>query len=87
MPSFRKKKAPANEYAFTLPRQTPGVHPNFSASQAARFSGRWRQKSFQVPLRRWAMGDVITKLYEWFGYKFHLLVDVKHEVIMAWKVT
>ncbi len=29
----------------------------------------------------------VMKVYEWFGYKFHLLVDVKHEVIVAWQVT
>lgn len=29
----------------------------------------------------------VTKVVEWFGYKFHLLVDVKHEVILAWEVS
>lgn len=29
----------------------------------------------------------IVKTYEWFGYKFHLLVDIKHEVVVAWHVT
>jgi hypothetical protein len=29
----------------------------------------------------------VVKTYEWFGYKFHLLVDVKHEVVIAWHVT
>lgn len=29
----------------------------------------------------------VTQAYEWFGYKFHLLVDIKHEVILAFKVT
>ncbi|HEY3999806.1 MAG TPA: hypothetical protein VGO93_13110, partial [Candidatus Xenobia bacterium] len=29
----------------------------------------------------------VTKVYEWFGYKFHLLVDVKHEVVVSWHVT
>lgn len=29
----------------------------------------------------------VTKAYEWFGYKFHLLVDIKHEVILACKIT
>ena len=28
----------------------------------------------------------VVKVYEWFGYKFHLLVDVKHEVILAWHI-
>jgi hypothetical protein len=32
-------------------------------------------------------GGKVVKVYEWFGYKFHLLVDVKHEVIVAWRIT
>jgi hypothetical protein len=29
----------------------------------------------------------VTKVYEWFGYKLHLLVDVHHEVALAYHVT
>jgi hypothetical protein len=29
----------------------------------------------------------VTKVIEWFGYKLHLLVDVKHEVVLAYQVT
>jgi hypothetical protein len=29
----------------------------------------------------------VTKVYEWFGYKLHLLVDVKHEVALAYHIT
>ena len=29
----------------------------------------------------------VTQVVEWFGYKVHLLVDVKHEVILAWQMT
>jgi hypothetical protein len=29
----------------------------------------------------------VTKTYEWFGYKFHLLVDVKQEVVVAAHLT
>lgn len=29
----------------------------------------------------------VVATFEWFGYKFHLLVDVKHEVVVAWHVT
>jgi hypothetical protein len=29
----------------------------------------------------------VTKVVEWFGYKLHLLVDVKHEVAVAYQVT
>jgi hypothetical protein len=29
----------------------------------------------------------VVKVVEWFGYKLHLLVDVKHEVPLAWQIT
>ena len=29
----------------------------------------------------------VTKVLEWFGYKLHLLVDVKHEVSLAYHIT
>jgi hypothetical protein len=29
----------------------------------------------------------VTKVYEWFGYKLHLIVDVKHEVALAYQIT
>ncbi len=29
----------------------------------------------------------VTKVLEWHGYKAHLLVDVKHEVVLAYEVT
>jgi len=29
----------------------------------------------------------VVKVVEWFGYKFHLLVDVRHEVILAYHVS
>jgi hypothetical protein len=29
----------------------------------------------------------VTQVYEWFGYKLHLLVDSKHEVALAYRVT
>jgi len=29
----------------------------------------------------------VTKVVEWFGYKFHLLVDIRHEVVLAYRVT
>ena len=29
----------------------------------------------------------VTKVVEWFGYKLHLLVDVKHEVSLAYEIT
>lgn len=30
---------------------------------------------------------VVTAVHEWFGYKLHLSVDVKHEVALAWTLT
>jgi hypothetical protein len=29
----------------------------------------------------------VTKIFEWFGYKLHLVVDVKHEVVLAYRIT
>lgn len=29
----------------------------------------------------------VVKVYEWFGYKLHLLVDVKHEVTLAYHIS
>jgi hypothetical protein len=29
----------------------------------------------------------VTKVFEWFGYKLHLIVDVRHEVGLAWEIT
>jgi hypothetical protein len=29
----------------------------------------------------------VTKVYEWFGYKLHLLVDVKHELALAYHIS
>jgi hypothetical protein len=29
----------------------------------------------------------VTKAFEWFGFKLHLLVDVKHEVVLSYEVT
>jgi hypothetical protein len=29
----------------------------------------------------------VTKVVEWFGYKWHLLVDVKHEVPLSYRIT
>jgi len=30
---------------------------------------------------------VVTRIIEWFGFKAHLLVDVKHEVILSYAIT
>jgi len=29
----------------------------------------------------------VTRVYEWFGYKLHLLVDVRHEVALAYHIS
>jgi hypothetical protein len=29
----------------------------------------------------------VVKVFQWFGYKLHLLVDAKHEVVLAYQVT
>ena len=49
-------------------------------------SGRTRAWSaFSKPGVR-LTGKVI-RVVEWFGYKFHLLVDVKHEVALAYRIS
>lgn len=32
-------------------------------------------------------GGQVTEVVEWFGFKLHLLVDVKHEVALAYEIT
>lgn len=29
----------------------------------------------------------VTSVHEWFGYKLHLVVDTKHEVVLSWEIT
>ena len=29
----------------------------------------------------------MTKVVEWFGFKLHLVVDVKHEVVLSYQIT
>ena len=35
----------------------------------------------------YADDGTVAKIFEWFGYKLHLLVDVKHEVVLAYHIT
>jgi hypothetical protein len=30
---------------------------------------------------------VVVRVVEWFGFKFHLLVDKRHEVVLGWTIT
>src|SRR5262249_60533201 len=29
----------------------------------------------------------VTEVVEWFGFKLHLIVDVKHEVVLSYEIT
>lgn len=29
----------------------------------------------------------VTKVVEWFGYKFHIIVDRRHEVVLGWQIS
>ena len=29
----------------------------------------------------------VTKVVEWFGFKLHLMVEVRHEVVLSYEVT
>src|SRR5262249_4871032 len=46
----------------------------------------WPQASGGRKEYRDAEGTV-TKVVEWFGFKLHLLVDVRHEVVLSYEIT
>jgi hypothetical protein len=31
--------------------------------------------------------DKVVRVVEWFGYKFHVLVDRRHEVVLSWQIS
>lgn len=64
-----------------------------SGLNARREKGKKRRKADDLPEpsggRKEYVDDEgrVTHVVEWFGYKFHLLVDVKHEVVLAYRIT
>jgi hypothetical protein len=69
-----------------LGQQVAGDSAALSARQDASPAGELPQPDGGRKEYKDESGKVV-KVYEWFGYKFHLLVDVKHEVILAWHIT
>jgi len=69
-----------------------GVHvAGDSAALSARPQRRAASTSLPQPdgARKEYTDDTgrVVRVVEWFGYKFHLLVDIRHEVALAWRIT
>ena len=63
-----------------------GVAFGNNVSHANNKTRRTWKPNLQVARVQDAEGKVI-KVVEWFGFKLHLLVDVKHEVVLAYEIT
>lgn len=77
-----------------LGRETAGDSTGLSARRTrAKASGKRRKKAGALPEPDGGRKEYtdekgnVVEVVEWFGYKFHLLVDKRHEVILAWRVT
>lgn len=76
-----------------LGRHTAGDATHLSARPAGDADTRAAEEAAGLPRpgggqKQYTDDDgTATKVVEWFGYKLHLLVDVKHEVTLAYRVT
>jgi len=74
-----------------LGRQTAGDSAALSARCAPEEKGGQMQDDLPVPSggRKEYTDEagVVTHVVEWFGYKFHLLVDVRHEVVLSYAIS
>lgn len=74
-----------------LGRQTAGDSAGLSARGAPEEKSGVMQDGLPVPSggRKEYTDElgVVTHVVEWFGYKFHLLVDVRHEVALSYEIT
>jgi hypothetical protein len=79
------KPPPAAPTATTLPAQTAAVEPASSNKVVL--------DAYGLPVAAGGRKEYtdadgkVVKVVEWFGYKFHLLVDVKHEVTLAYQIS
>jgi len=83
----------------TMVERLAGAVPDLGAATAGDASGlcarRDGKASGESPLPEPAGGRKeytddggnVTHVVEWFGYKFHVLVDVRHEVVLAYRVS
>jgi hypothetical protein len=74
-----------------LGRETAGDASGLSARPGAGTGGEGSNRALPEPTRgrkEYAdeQGNVVRAI-EWFGYKFHLLVDQRHEVVLSWTIT
>lgn len=69
-----------------LSARRDGQAPPVDANPAGRGQGPLPQPAGGKKEYKDADGKV-TSVLEWFGYKFHLLVDVRHEVVVSWHIT
>jgi hypothetical protein len=76
-----------SEVVGDLGRQTAGD----SSGLSCRRQGRKNREGLPEPAggkKEYTDEDgTVVKVHEWFGYKFHLLVDVKHEVVLAYRIS
>jgi len=72
-----------------LGRHTAGDATGLSGRQARSAQGTDRDVPGPSKARKEYLDDEgkVTKVVEWFGYKLHLLVDVRHEVALAYQTT
>lgn len=72
-----------------LGRRTAGDSTGLSGREARSAQGGTSDVPQPSKARKEYFDDEgkVTKVVEWFGYKLHLLVDVKHEVVLAYQST
>ena len=76
-----------------LGRDTAGDSTALNARRTASVEGRRKDEAQGLPQatggRKEYEDDAgkVTRVVEWFGYKLHLIVDVQHEVALAYAVT
>ena len=76
-----------------LGQETAGDSTGLSARRSRSKEDRPRKKEEALPEPDGGRQEYtdengnVTEVVEWFGYKFHLWVDKRHEVVLAWRVT
>lgn len=76
-----------------LGRDTAGDATHLNARRKRKASARAEEESSGLPQASGGRKEYtdesgkVTRVVEWFGFKLHLLVDVRHEVSLAYKIT
>jgi hypothetical protein len=82
----RQQPAPAQDAAAT-PARTAGTATPAAADDKIEYDRHGLPQPAGGRKEYKDDDGTVTKVVEWFGYKFHLLVDVRHEVTLAYRVT